>query len=62
MKTKSILKWKNTNRNIPNHIQLKSGVGLQILRKRLDLLYPNNYDFKQNQTAKEFQVKLSIKL
>lgn len=39
-----------------------SGVGLDLVRKRLDLIYKKNYKLEINKTDKEFTVNLNIKL
>jgi len=40
----------------------KSGIGLEILRKRLDLLYKNTYKLKVDTKEKRYKVKLNIPL
>jgi LytS/YehU family sensor histidine kinase len=37
-----------------------SGIGLRNVKKRLDLLYGNNYDLLINESYTEFQVKLKV--
>jgi len=38
------------------------GIGLMNTRKRLNLLYPNNYKLASHQTREEYEVMISIKL
>lgn len=46
------------DKNIDN----RSGIGLQNVRKQLELLYKDKYDFEINNTEKEFKVNLTIEL
>ncbi|WP_347838692.1 histidine kinase [uncultured Draconibacterium sp.] len=45
----------------PNQTYSK-GIGLQNVKKRLDLLYPNRYDLKINDSATTFSVTLTLQL
>jgi len=44
------------------HPQQNSGLGLQLIQTRLDLLYPGNYQLDVDQTADRFNINLSINL
>ncbi|TDK44170.1 sensor histidine kinase [Algoriphagus formosus] len=46
--------------NAPSGKLDSSGIGLQNIRKRLDLLYPNSYLFETNQSSGIFAVKLEL--
>lgn len=50
------------NDNFPKKTDDKSGsgIGLQNLEKRLQLLYPNNYRFENSIKDQRFSVTLSI--
>jgi hypothetical protein len=37
-----------------------SGIGLENLRKRLDLLYPNKYQWKAGRTGNEFRMEITL--
>ena len=39
-----------------------SGIGLSIIKRRLDILYPHKYDLQFNQKNGYFDVSLTIKL
>jgi LytS/YehU family sensor histidine kinase len=39
-----------------------SGIGLDIIKKRLELIYPNNYQLDIDESDKKFAVSLKIKL
>jgi LytS/YehU family sensor histidine kinase len=39
----------------------KEGIGIENLKRRLDLLYPDKYSLEINQTESEFVVKLTMK-
>jgi two-component system LytT family sensor kinase len=43
-------------------LQKESGIGLENLRRRLALLYPNQHEFKTTKQGDEFQASLLIKL
>jgi hypothetical protein len=40
----------------------KSGIGLENIKRRLELLYPDRYDLQITQTDEKYQVNLEIKL
>lgn len=42
--------------------QASSGIGIENLRKRLNLLYPGKHDLEIGRTAEKFEVKLNIRL
>ena len=45
----------------PFRVNEKSGIGLENVRKRLELLYPENYDLQIENKKKEFHIHLVIK-
>ena len=55
------LNCKNYIREVKN-IDNRSGIGLQNVRKQLELLYKDKYNFEINKTEKEFKVNLTIEL
>lgn len=59
----SILSFESINTILENpKAEKKSGVGLMIVQKRLDLLYPGKYELTMKQENNEFHVTLQIKL
>ena len=52
------------NPNLPKNQEDKSGsgIGLENLKKRLDLLYPGEYHLEQNITGQVYKAELKIKL
>ncbi len=42
-------------------IKKDSGIGLENIKRRLDILYPNRYSLHFNETQKEYSITLSIK-
>ena len=39
-----------------------SGIGLNLIKKRLELIYPNNYQLDIDESDNNFSVSLKIKL
>jgi LytS/YehU family sensor histidine kinase len=52
----------NTNFPKDNSDKSGSGIGLENLKKRLDLLYPHKYDFKYGVRDNYFRVRLKIEI
>ena len=52
---------RNSKPQLPNK-KLNGGIGLTNVKRRLELLYPNEYDLKIENKKSEFDVYLSIKL
>jgi tetratricopeptide (TPR) repeat protein len=48
--------------NMKEHSTLPGGIGLENVKKRLKLLYPNKHELKINSTDASFQIKLKIAL
>lgn len=53
---------KNNFQRMTNTQSLSHGIGLQNVRKRLDLLYPNAHTLEIKETDNQFEVHLSIQL
>lgn len=53
---------KNNYEQIGNNENLSGGIGLENVRKRLDLLYPEKYNLSINDDKKSYEVDLSIQL
>jgi two-component system, LytTR family, sensor kinase len=47
---------------IPKVTQISSGIGIQNVLKRLEILYPRNYTFETNSTSSSYNTKLTINL
>ena len=45
-----------------NHSRPSGGIGLVNIHRRLNLLYPDRYDLKINDTPKTYSVNLKLKL
>ncbi len=50
------------NTKLPNKSNEKSGIGLQNVKRRLDLSYPNNYVLNVKETAERYSVELHLNL
>ena len=57
-----ILHFTVHNSHINNVVKVSSGSGLDNLRHRLDLLYPDNYTLRRRQDKDGFTVKMTIKV
>ncbi|MEL6944115.1 MAG: histidine kinase, partial [Bacteroidota bacterium] len=53
---------KNNYQPVTNTENLAHGIGLENVKKRLELLYPNKYNLKINKTKSMYKVDLSIQL
>ena len=42
--------------------KIENGIGLENSKKRLEMLYPNNYDFKIEQKEHQFKVFLKVNI
>jgi len=60
-KGKLLLETTNSVRASPNFYE-KSGVGLKNVKKRLELLYPDQYELRANEEGNMFHLKLEIEL
>jgi two-component system LytT family sensor kinase len=52
----------NTISSEPKHQSGYSGIGLKNVKRRLDLIYPGEYDLQIKQTGRDFQVRLYLLL
>ncbi len=50
----------NSNHISANGLNEKGGLGLENLKKRLDLIYGKNYSLAQNENAKEFEINIKL--
>ncbi len=64
MSTEGTLQFlcKNTFQQVSNTASLSQGIGLQNVKKRLDLIYPNRYQLDISNTETEFTVQLELQL
>ena len=61
----NVLNFKAENTNFKTSSQqneLDSGIGLENVKRRLDLIYPNKHDLKITESKEKFVVKLKIEL
>ena len=53
----------NVTNSVPNTLSVKEGgIGLENLRRRLELLYPGEHEFYANIEEKHFKARLKIPL
>jgi uncharacterized protein (DUF2164 family) len=53
---------RNSIQNSGNGLDEKGGIGLENLRKRLDLIYDKSYSLVQNESDKEFEINIKLPL
>jgi len=53
---------KNSKQDSNNGLDEKGGIGLENLRKRLDLIYGKSYSLVQNESEKEFEINIKLPL
>ena len=57
-----VFRIKNSKQDSNNGLNEKGGIGLENLRKRLDLIYSEKYSLKQNETEEAFEINIKIPL
>ncbi len=60
--TKKRIDFEIENNFDPSELQPSQGIGLENLKRRLDLVYPNKHQFHTDLTDKIFRAKLSLQL
>ena len=53
---------KNSKQNSDDGLDEKRGIGLENLRKRLDLIYGKKYSIDQNENGKVFEINIKLPL
>ena len=53
---------KNSKKNDDNGIDEPGGIGLENLKKRLDLIYQNTYSLSKKKTIDTFEINIKLPL